>query len=103
MLPSRAPTANILGVSQVLMLGGAFPLQPDLSRLGSVVGMGHLLKPRMVESLFGGDAVSRVVNENLAQQVKEIFKERRVRRDDVLRWLASGLVAAMGRRGCTYM
>lgn len=59
-------------------------LEANLGSLGSVVGRGHFLEPRVIQGLLGCDPVGRVIDEDLPQQVEEILEERRVRRDDIL-------------------
>lgn len=60
------------------------PLHLDLGGLRTVIGVGRLLEPRMLKSFLGCDAVSRIVNKNLLEQILEVLQERRVTRHDFL-------------------
>lgn len=59
-------------------------LESNLGGLGSVVGLGHFLEPRVIQGLLGRDPVGRVIDKDLPQQVEEVLEERRIRRDDIL-------------------
>lgn len=59
-------------------------LNANLGRFGPIVGDGRLLEPRVGQGLLGRDAMRRVVDEDLLQQVQEILEESRVLRDDFL-------------------
>lgn len=45
------------------LLFHTYPLHADLSRLGAVVRLGHLLQPRMLQGLLCSNTMGRVVDE----------------------------------------
>lgn len=47
------------------LLFHAYPLHADLSRLGAVVRLGHLLKPRVLQGLLCSNTMGRVVDKYL--------------------------------------
>lgn len=59
----------------------------DLRRLGAIVDRAFL-EPRMLESLFGGNAALGIVDENLAKEVEELFVEGCGCRDEVLKMMS---------------
>lgn len=106
-LPKLLSISPVLrGLSRVsrLMRAIAFhpgPLKADLGRFGTIVWLCQLLEPRMVQSLFGSDALSRVVDENSLEKVGEVFEEVRVGRvlwDDLLYDLSVTLVPTRSAR-----
>jgi hypothetical protein len=60
------------------------PLHPDFHSFRPIIRRSNFLEPRVLESLFGGDAVCGVVNKDLAEEIEEEAAEGVVRRDDVL-------------------
>lgn len=60
------------------------PLHPNFHGFSTIVRRSYFLEPRVLESLFGGDAVCGVVNKDLAEEIEEEAAEGVVRRDDVL-------------------
>lgn len=47
--------------------------------------MGCLLEPRMLQGLLGRDTMGGVVDEDFLQEIPEIFQERGVVGNDILR------------------
>lgn len=62
------------------------PLFPDTSRFGSIV-LQCLFEPRMAKGFDGGDALVWVVHEDFLQEIGELFVERGVLIDGLLRQL----------------
>lgn len=59
-------SSNILGMAR-RFLRHSYPFQANLCSLSSVVGLGHLLEPCMVQGLLSSDALGRIVDENLLE------------------------------------
>jgi hypothetical protein len=62
----------------------ALPLKADLGRLSSIIGLCHLLEPRMVQSLLRRYPLRRVIHKDFPEQVEEVFQESVAGWDDVL-------------------
>jgi hypothetical protein len=58
----------------------------DSDGFGPVIDQ-RFLEPRMLQRLLRSDALLRVVNEDLSEQIVELFIEGRVRRDEILQAL----------------
>ena len=67
--------------------------QPDLCRLGPVIRMRRLSEPGMLKCRPRRDALGRIVDKDLLQQIEEVLEERAIRRNDVL----SSLLVCVGR------
>ena len=73
------------------------PVQPDLCRLGTVVGVRGLLEPSVFERLLGRYSLRLVVDEDSLQQIQKVLQEGVAGGDDVLRTVRTRI--GVGRTG----
>jgi hypothetical protein len=65
-----------------------FVLDSNLCRLGTIVRVGNLPEPRVIQGLLSRDTLRGVINEDLGKQIQEVLEEGVVRWDDVLHRLS---------------
>jgi hypothetical protein len=80
------------------------PLNPDSASFRAIV-FDQLAEPRVLQRLSGSDALLRVVNEDLPEQVEEQFVELSGRRDNFVQTLHGAneltrLARSVGERIC---
>lgn len=66
-----------------------FILDPNLGRLGTIVGVSNLTEPRMIQGLLSSDTLRGVINKDLRKQIQEVLEEGVIRWDDVLHLLSA--------------
>lgn len=66
------------------LLFQSYPLLSDLCSLGSIVRLGRLFEPGMVQSLLRRDTRARVINKDLLEKIQEILQEDGVCRNYIL-------------------
>lgn len=81
--PCRLRSTTILGVFRRYLLQ-SYPFQSNLRCLGSIIRLGHLLEPWMVQGLLRCNSLTRVIYEDFLQKIQEVLQENIARRNDVL-------------------
>jgi hypothetical protein len=70
------PIASLLAIQ--------LALNADLGRLSAIIRRGNLLEPWVLQCLVSGDAVLRIVDKYLLQEVEEVLREAVVLGNDFL-------------------